>query len=132
MSDKFQSDSILKEAKKIVKEAVGLNDKEDKPIAVSYLETEKWIAEQIYAQSSELSAHSEQYISKYILYNKSNPESLEYREEILFDGLIYIPINNRLVTERAVLLPTDTEEYGTDKELIADINNFITNHYITK
>ena len=112
---------IVEQAKKRQKEDLR-NAKKDQPIEISYLETENWIAEQVYAQNGEHNEHSEhgrERENKFIIFNKSNPENLEYKSEIELNNKKYIPINNKLVQEKLVLLSTDTLEYGTDKELVS-------------
>ena len=121
---------IVEQAKKRQKEDLK-NAEKNQPIEISYLETEDWIAEQVYAQNGEHNEHSEHGIereNRFIIFNKSNPENLEYKSEIELNNKKYIPINNKLVQEKLVLLSTDTLEYGTDKELVSEISQFV-NHY---
>ena len=119
MSNKF-----LKELERINKE----DSKGDKPIMTSYLETDSWIAEEVLASESGqagLSGVLQQEDGVFLKYYKSNPENLEYVSEININGLTYQPINNKVVKEGGILLPSGTEEYGDDDTLIKEINDFL-------
>ena len=118
----------------LIKEALNIkaSSKEDKPIAISYLETDEWIAEEILGTDSGLqgvSGLNKQTEAVFIRYYKNNPENLEYISEINLEGISYIPINNKIVKEGGILLSTGIEDYQDDDKLIGEIKDYLFNYF---
>lgn len=108
-------DNLSKEEKAILKD-IAKKEKEN-IIQTSFLETEKYIAEQIDIKDP-----------RFVLYNKITG-STEYVKNVEFKGKEYFPINDELMKKGAIQLPTDIEEYGTDKELIDEITDYLYTYF---
>lgn|SRR3990167_1965521 len=120
--------TLSEESRKRLRKDLELDKKGDKPITVSYLETEDWIAEEVLGTKSGqagLSGLVQQEDGVFLRYYKNNPENLEYISEINLEGIVYEPINNKVVKEGGILLPTGVEEYEDDDKLVEDIKEFL-------
>jgi len=68
----------------------------------------------------------EQEPEKQFLFAVWDGTSVEYMHSVKVNSLEYVPlVNDQLVLKNAVLLPSQAEEYGTDKELYEEIKAFI-------
>ena len=116
-------------AKKILEGVVGKEDKDGR-IQSSFLETDKFIAEQVLGTSDELNELSEPNIDTgYIKYYKTNPEKIDFVETIDYGGKVFTPIKGAVVDEGIIALPTGTEEYEDDKKLINNISEFLYTYF---
>lgn len=96
------------------------------PIFTSFLETKKHILEQI--NPNELSVRSDPAVGVYIKYSKANGE-IKLINEYNYENNLFKPIVNDFVRERAILLPSDVEEYGSDDKLIEEIKEFLFEYF---
>ena len=108
-------DKLTKEEKAILKD-IAKKEKEN-IIQTSFLETDNYIAEQIDIRNP-----------RFVLYNKTTG-STEYVKNLEFNGKEYFPISDELMKKGAIQLPTDIEEYGTDKELIDEITDYLYTYF---
>lgn len=109
------SENLSKEEKAILKD-IAKKEKEN-IIETSFIETDNYIVEQIDAKKP-----------RFCLYNK-NTESIEYVKHVEFDGKEYIPINDNLVKKGFIQLPTEAQEYGTDKDLTDEIADYFYTNF---
>lgn len=58
-------------------------------------------------------------------YDRKGNTFLGYQEEIYSDGVLYTPIEDNGIEKGQILLPSGVEEYGTEKELLEEIKQFI-------
>lgn len=108
-------DKLTKEEKAILKD-IAKKEKEN-IIQTSFLETDNYIAEQIDIRNP-----------RFVLYNKTTG-STEYVKNLEFNGKEYFPISDELMKKGAIQLSTDIEEYGTDKELIDEITDYLYTYF---
>lgn len=107
--------------------SVSKKNKDEKPIAISFLETEDYIYEQISCEHCE---HCEFGVDayKFIKYTKAEG-NIEIVGEFQQDGIIYQPIKNKLTKLKAILLPTKIEDYGTTDKLVDEISEFLLTYF---
>jgi hypothetical protein len=68
-------------------------------------------------------------VSLFALYNTQSGE-VKYVEEILFEyPIVYIPHIDENVLKGSVLLPSRTQEYGSEEDIYAEVSNFIDKYY---
>lgn len=105
-------------------------------IPVSYYEDQDYILEQIKpiivatratrATHSRAEGYKEKY--KYIIYTKAD-KTIGEIDEFVVDNRTYRPIEGKMVEKNSVLLPSGIEEYGTTKELIKEISDYLLEYF---
>lgn len=131
----------LKEAKKeALQRKVDAERSKDKPqedhtekdsvIYTSFIETKDLIVEQANATDATLAALAIPIDNKniYFVFNRKEGTT-EVVDKVKISGRTYSPIHDKLSEKGAVLLPTDAEEYGSDKELVDCISSFLFNYF---
>ena len=119
-------DPIIDRAEEDVKNMMKGKKEEEKKYEISLIETKTAIYEQA---SYDANDESEcKMVIKFLRYDKKT-EEVETVEEVEFEGKNYVPIDNKLVLKKRVNLPTKTEEYGTDQELVKEISNFLFTYF---
>lgn len=111
----------IDKARKAVDEEVRAASKEDKPIETSYIETKDYILEQIQVATDATDATRTQ--GMYIKYNKAK-NTTELVEHEFIENKEYRPIIDDLLDKKAIILPTDVEEYGETSDLVKEIEEF--------
>lgn len=111
----MKNDQLTKEEKAILKK-VSKEEKEN-IIQTSFLETDNYIAEQIDIKNP-----------RFVLYNKVSG-AIEHVKTVEFNGKEYFPITDELMKKGAIQLSTDVEEYGTDRDLIDDIIDYLYTYF---
>lgn len=103
------------------------NKDDENVIYTSFLETEDYILEQIKdATLATSTTHATD--TKFIYFDKKTgmTDIKLYHE---YAGKKYYPITDDLTVTGTILLPTGVEEYGTDKELIDRISEFLHDNF---
>ena len=101
-------------------------EEKDNTIYTSFLETEEYLIEQIFATRATRATTATD--TEFLLYEKKT-SVITYSNEITISNYTYRPIINNILTRGVVLLPTGIEEYNTDKELIEEISNFLNTYF---
>src|SRR3989344_2601089 len=107
--------------------ALSKEDGKDKPIGVSFFETEDCIYEQISCEGCEHCEYTRD-ANEFIEYSKTEGKtkivgSFEYK------GISYQPIKNKLTALKAILLPSKHEECGSNDKLISEISEFLLTYF---
>lgn len=130
---KFEREQ-LKKASKAIKKAKPKkktkSNKDDNVIYTSYIETDRYILEEIAnATHTTLATHATDI--KFLKYNKKTGSTEKI--DVFFDenkvDVEYRPIVDKLIEKGAILLPSDIEEYESDKKLVEDISNFLYKYF---
>lgn len=108
-------------------EVLNPKKKDDKPIEISFFETDEFIYEQINCERCE---HCElgRDVYKFIKYTKVDG-NIEIVGQFQQDGIVYQPIKNKLTELKAILLPTKIEEYGSTDKLVEEISEFLLTYF---
>lgn len=61
---------------------------------------------------------------RYLVYKTATGE-MEVADRVTIDGVVYLPPQSKLASMGVLLLPTAAEEYGTDADLLHDIESFV-------
>lgn len=122
MSD-YHEEKIMEKTEK----ALRGKKKDEKPIKISFFETDEYIYEQINCEPCE---HCEfgRDVYKFIKYTKADGKT-EIISEFQQNGIIYQPIKNKLTELKAILLPTKVEEYDSTDKLIDEISGFLLTYF---
>jgi hypothetical protein len=123
-------DDIYEKAKKSQEKAQKDLGKKDTIVRTSFIETEDLIVEQVNATDATLATLSKGIRNKnlYFIFNRKNSET-KIVDSLKVSGKTYSPINDRLSEKGAVLLPTGIEEYGSDKDLVKNVSDFLFNYF---
>jgi len=91
----------------------GKKGKEEEPKKTSFIEFDGKIAEEVWENG----------VARFAVWDG---EKVSYKDELIVDGVKYVPINDYdVLKEGGVLLPTKAEEYGTVSELVEEIKQHI-------
>jgi len=123
-------DAIYEKARKSQEKAQKDLDKKDNVSFISFLETDELIVEEAKATSATHASRAVPIDNKniFITYNKKSG-AINIADQIKISEKTYKPINDRLSEKGAILLPTETEEYNSDKDLVAEIKKFLFNYF---
>lgn len=118
----------------VPKEKTKTQKEEENVCYTSYYEDEGHILEQVYSSATLATdathPRADVYKNKikYIIYYKASGK-FEEIDEFLANGKTYRPIDNKLVQKHSVLLPSGCEEYGSTKELIKNISDYLLEYF---
>lgn len=81
---------------------------------ISFYKNEEYIIELIYIQGK----------AKFLVYSLSSAEISE-TQRIEIDNEVYLPVQAESIEKRTVVLPSGVEEYGTESDLLVEVQRFI-------
>lgn len=103
-------------------EELPIEDKKKKKNEISFMETAKYVYEQIVIQNEE------EKVFKFVRYTKSS-DTIDVVDTFTFRGKTYHPIDNVISQSGTVQLPSDTEEYGDTNKLLKEIRDFLYTYF---
>src|SRR3990167_8144966 len=113
---------LSRAALKIIRETTGLSKEKDKPTPASYLETEKYILEQVKIATHATHATEATEI-RYIQYHKKT-DSIDLVDSFEYEDKVYKPIIDEVIEKDSIHLPSGVKEYGNIDNLIEKIRSF--------
>ena len=120
-----KQDDLSREEKAVLRE-MAKSDK-DNTIFTSYLETDRFILEQL-GPATHATRATNATDTKFIFYDKQTA-SIDYLTSFEHDGREYHPIVDDLLLNGVISLPSGIEEYGDTATLIADIHGFLHENF---
>lgn len=100
-------------------------DDKDYSIQTSFFETPKYIFEQIRMTEEDNEGLGGVRFARYT----KKTEEVTIVQNFEYEGKLYVPINNEVVREGGILLPSEAKEYDSDKKLIEEITGFLFQYF---
>lgn len=121
-----------KTKKELIKEEHGIRDvtvtnTNNNNIYISYLETDKYILEQIISATRATCATSPRDTS-FLCFDKvsgTTEEKMSFEHE----GRLYCPIVGQILDNNVIMLPTKAQEYGSVNKLVKQLREFFSEYF---